>query len=151
MAETDVHRRQMIGLLDSLKEYFRTDPKVYVTGNIFLYLPREEEAEERKPVSPDIFVVFGIEKKDRRIYDMEVEKKAPDVVIELLPKSTRFDDLCSKRASYAAPGVREYYIFDPLKEGVPSQLRGFRLQGDEYMPMAVEHVESNVCGLPLIV
>ena len=38
MAETDVHRSQMIGLLECLGEYYRSDPNVYVTGNILLYL-----------------------------------------------------------------------------------------------------------------
>lgn len=151
MAETDVHRRQMIGLLDSLDEYFRDDPQVYVTGNIFLYLPREEDEDERKSVSPDVFVVFGIEKKDRRIYDMEVEKKAPDVVIELISRSSKVEDLGNKRVIYAELGVREYYIFDPLKEVYPSQLRGFRLQDDEYLPIVGERLQSNLLGLNLIV
>jgi Uma2 family endonuclease len=151
MAETDVHRNQMIDLLDSLKEYFRADSEVYVTGNIFLYLPREEAEDERKSISPDVFVVFGIEKKDRRIYDMEVEKKAPDVVIELISKSSRYEDTGTKRAIYTELRVREYYIFDPLKEVYPSQLRGFRLQGDEYLPMVGERLQSKLLGLTLVV
>lgn len=149
MAETDTHRKQMIALLDSLEEYFRADPDVYVTGNIFLYLPREEEAGERQSVSPDIFVVRGIRKKERRIYDMEVEKKAPDVVIELTSRSTRFEDLGNKRAIYAELGVREYFIFDPLKEIFPDQLRGFRLQEGAYLPIDEQPLRSEVLGLDL--
>ena len=64
MAETDVHRTQMIELLECLAEYYRADPRVYVTGNIFLYFRNHEG--ERQSISPDIFVVRGVEKKLRR-------------------------------------------------------------------------------------
>jgi len=151
MAETDTHRKQMIALLDSLEEYFRADPDVYATGNIFLYLPRDEAAVERQSVSPDIFVVRGIEKKERRIYDMEVEKKPPDVVVELTSRSTRFEDLGNKRAIYAELGVREYFIFDPLKEIFSDQLRGFRLQEGSYTPLEGARLHSEVLGLDLVV
>ena len=50
MAETDVHRSQMVELLDCLEEYYRADPRVYVTGNIFLYFRNPEG--ERQAISP---------------------------------------------------------------------------------------------------
>lgn len=61
MAETDVHRKQMIALLEGLESYYRDDPNIYVTGNIFFYLPRVEG--ERTALSPDVFVVKGVAKK----------------------------------------------------------------------------------------
>jgi Uma2 family endonuclease len=150
-AETDPHRDGIIDQLDCLKEKFRNSPNVYVTGNIFLYPPRGKKGGQRTPVAPDIFVVFGVEKKDRRIYDMEKEKKPPDVVIELISESSKYEDTGTKRAIYAALGVREYYIFDPLKEVFPSQLRGFRLKGDEYLPVVGEQLRSELLGLTLVV
>ncbi len=151
MAETDTHRQQMIDLLDSLEEYFRSDPNVYVTGNIFLYLPRDEESGEQQSVSPDVFVVRGIKKKIRRIYNMEIEKKAPDVIIELISRSTRLDDLGNKKVLYAEMGVTEYFIFDPLKETFPDQLRGFRLKDAEYIPREGTPLRSEILGLDLVV
>ncbi len=151
MAETDVHRQQMIDLLDSLEEYFRKDAQVYVTGNIFLYLPRDKETGEQQSVSPDIFVVRGVAKKSRRIYNLEVEKKAPDVIIELISRSTRLEDLGSKKVLYAEMGVQEYFIFDPLKETFPEQLRGFRLVDGEYQPLPGQRLHSGVLGLDLVV
>jgi Uma2 family endonuclease len=152
MAESDPHRHQMIDLLDSLEERYRLNPDVYVTGNIFLYPPRESEGAERVPVAPDIFVVFGIEKKERRIYDMEKEKKPPDVVIELTSKSTAEEDLGRKRYIYAKLGVSEYYLFDPLKEASVLQLRGYRLAGDDYLPMVVsDRIHSKALELDLVV
>lgn len=149
MAETDVHRTQMIGLLDCLEEYYRSDPNVYVTGNILLYY-RDAEG-ERQSVSPDIFVVRGIQKKARRIYNLDVEKKAPDLVIELTSRHTKVDDLGNKRIIYADLGVREYFIFDPLDGSIIPQLRGFRLEGDEYLPLVGTPLHSEVLGLDLVV
>jgi Uma2 family endonuclease len=149
MAETDVHRKQMIGVLDCLEERYRSDPDVYVTGNIFLYFIDEEG--ERQPISPDIFVVRGVEKKDRRIYNLEVEGKAPDVVIELTSRHTKVEDLGNKKVIYANLGVREYFLFDPLNETLPTPLRGFRLEGSEYIPMGGTRLRSEVLGLELVV
>lgn len=149
MAETDVHRTQMIGLLDCLEEYYRSDPNVYVTGNILLYY-RDAEG-ERQSVSPDIFVVRGIEKKVRRIYNLDVEKKAPDLVIELTSRHTKVEDLGNKRIIYADLGVREYFIFDPLDGSITPQLRGFRLEGREYIPLVGTPLHSEVLGLDLVV
>ena len=149
MAETDVHRNQMIDLLDCLEEYYHADPRVYVTGNIFLYFCNH--AGERQSISPDIFVVRGIEKKLRRIYNLDVEKKAPDVVIELTSRHTKVEDLGNKRVIYADLGVAEYFLFDPLDASLSPQLRGFRLQGGEYIPMLGIRLTSEVLGLDLIV
>lgn len=150
MAETDVHRKQMIGLLDALDDYFRSDPDVYVTGNIFLY-PTREMDETRTPVSPDIFVVKGIAKSERRVYNMEKEGKAPDLVIELTSRHTATEDLGNKRVIYAKLGVREYFVFDPLQETSSIALRGFRLQAGEYFSMVGARLHSEVLGMDLVV
>ena len=150
MAETDPHRKQMIALLDSLDEHFRLDRRTYVTGNIFLYPPRDERG-ERQSVCPDIFVVRGVEKKDRRIYNLEVEKKAPDVVIELISRSTMIEDLGNNRVIYASLGVREYFLFDPLQEAFASPLRGYRLEESDYVPMMGSRLRSEVLELELVV
>jgi Uma2 family endonuclease len=149
MAETDVHRKQMINVLECLEERYRSDPDVYVTGNIFLYFVNDEG--ERQPISPDIFVVWGVEKKDRRIYNLEVEGKAPDVVIELTSRHTKVEDLGNKKVIYANLGVREYFLFDPLNESLPTPLRGHRLEGNEYLPMVGARLRSEVLGLDLVV
>lgn len=148
MAETDVHREQMIALLDALAEYFRDDPQVYVTGNIFLHYL--DDAGERQSVSPDIMVVRGIEKKLRRYYKLEAEGKAPDLVIELMSTSTKVEDLGNKRVIYAGMGVREYFLFDPTGEALNGQLRGFRLENGDFMPMMGSRLHSEVLGLDLI-
>jgi Uma2 family endonuclease len=147
MAETDVHRELMIALLHALKQYFREDPQVYVSGNIFVYYL--DESGERQSVSPDIFVVFGVEKKDRRTYKVEEEGKAPQVVIELTSTSTKVEDLVTKHYIYANLGVREYFLFDPYTETIRPALRGFQLEGGEYVQLTGIPLYSEVLGLEL--
>ncbi len=149
MAETDVHRKQMIYVLDAVEEHFGPDPLVYVTGNIFLYY-RDEFGELQK-VAPDIFVVKGIPKRERRIYHLPEEGKAPDFVLELISRETKLEDLGNKRVLYASLGVKEYFIFDPLNEALSQQLRGFRLHGEDYHPLAGERIHSEVLDLELFV
>ncbi len=147
MAETDVHRKLMTGLLHTLTERYREQPQVYVSGNIFIYY--RDEAGARQSVSPDIFVTFGVAKKDRRIYKLEDEGKGPEVVIELTSTSTKVEDLVTKHYIYANMGVREYFLFDPYSETIRPALRGFRLIGGEYAPMTGTSLYSEVLGLEL--
>jgi Uma2 family endonuclease len=147
MSETDIHRELMIALLHALKQYFRDHPMVYVSGNIFIYYC--DEAGSLQSVSPDIFVIFGVEKKDRRIYKLEEEGQAPQVVIELTSANTKVEDLVAKYYIYAHMGVREYFLFDPYSETSHTALRGFRLEGGEYTPMHGDSLHSEVLGLEL--
>ncbi len=147
MAETDTHRRYMLDLIDALEEHYRDDKWTYVTGNIFVYYP--DETDKLQPVSPDIFVVHGVEKKDRRIYNIKVEGKAPEMVIELTSTSTKMEDLGNKKFLYASLGVKEYFLFDPLSETMRPTLRGFRLEDGDYMPIVGTRLYSEVMGLEL--
>lgn len=147
MAETDLHRQQMIDLLDALEEHYRDDHQVYVTGNIFLYYLDEDKV--RQAVAPDVFVVRGVEKKTRRIYLLEEEGKAPNVVIELTSVSTKLEDLNTKRLVYASLGVREYFLFDPYGEALRPTLRGFLLENGQYIPMMGNRLNSEVLGMEL--
>ena len=37
MGETDLHRDMMVNLIEALRNYYRNDSQVYVSGNILLY------------------------------------------------------------------------------------------------------------------
>jgi Uma2 family endonuclease len=140
MAETDLHLDYMIYLLHALREYFRNDQMVYVTGNIFMYYL--DEANIRQSISPDIMVFSGIEKKERRIYKVDDEGKAPDVVIELISTSTKLEDKVTKPLVYAYLGVREYYLFDPFGDTIGSGLQGYLLEGGNYAPRVLDAESS---------
>jgi Uma2 family endonuclease len=142
-----------MALLHALEEFFRHNSKVYVSGNIFVYY--RDENGELQPVSPDIFVVRGVAKRERRVYKIEDEGKAPEMVIELISRATTVEDYVTKRHIYAQLGVQEYFIFDPYREAQPSALAGFRLENGAYTPMTVArsngtlHLRSKILGLEL--
>jgi Uma2 family endonuclease len=140
MAETEIHRDNMIDLIETLKFRYANDPKIYVSGNMLMYYVR---GNKRKHVSPDVFVVKGIAKHLRDYYLVWEEKKTPDVVIEVSSRSTRKEDLKDKFELYRDNlKVQEYFLFDPKEEYLKPSLQGFRLFGDQYV--AIEAVEQRL-------
>ncbi len=135
MAETDIHRQEMMDTIATLVEFFRAAPDIYVSGNLLLYY---EEGNPAASVAPDVFVVKGIAKRQRPIYKLWEEQRAPNIVFEFTSRSTRLEDLGNKRALYAMIGVREYFMCDPLGEYMKQPLRGFRLVAGEYETIAAE-------------
>jgi Uma2 family endonuclease len=135
MAETDLHRDDMVYLIEALKAYFRADRQVYVAGNLFIYY---EQGYPHRRVAPDVFVVFGVPRHRRRIYQLWAEGKGPDVVFEISSRRTRRDDLQEKRLLYQALGVEEYFLFDPMREYLQPPLQGYRLQNGLYQPLTPE-------------
>ncbi len=148
MAETEYHRDIMIDFIQMLKYYFRDVNDAYVSGNLLMYY---EEGNIRKSVSPDVFVVFGVSKKRRRIYRTWEEGHTPDFVLEVASPSTYRQDLTRKKELYASVlGVREYYIYDPYHEVDPYFL-GYRLVDGVYEEIGFvdERLPSLVLGLEL--
>ncbi len=148
MAETDKHRDLMMRCIQILRHHFQEIDDVYVSGNLMMYY---EEGNPKKSVSPDVFVVFGVSKKDRRTYRVWDEGHAPDFVLELASPSTYQHDLTTKRDLYASVlRVREYYIYDPYGEVSPAFL-GYRLVAGMYEEIAFVdgRLPSFVLGLEL--
>ena len=146
MAEADVHWDQMVDLIHALREWFRGDPEVYVTGNLLMYY---DEGDPKASVAPDVFMMRGVEDYQRRTYKLWEEGKGPDLVIEVTSKSTKSEDLRRKKTLYADLGVREYFIFDPLSEWLTPTLVLHRLTRGEYVPVeaGTDRVPSKVTGL----
>ncbi len=148
MAETDVHRDLMTDWIQMLKYHYRNKNDVYVSGNIFMYYV---EGDPRHSVSPDVFVVFGVEKKRRRTYLTWEEGSTPDFVLEVASPKTFSKDLREKKNLYASTlAVKEYYIYDPLSQIVPSFI-GFRLIDGVYQEIDFVNARlpSAVLGLEL--
>ena len=149
MGETDVHIDALIYLREALKDYFRDEPQVYVAGNMFLYY---EEGNPAACLAPDVFVVQGVIKQERRTYKLWEEGQPPAVVFEITSRGTRLEDLGTKRVVYAMLGVREYFLYDPLGEYLQPPLQGYQLQQGEYQrmpPAGGGRVISQVLGLEL--
>ena len=97
MAETDRHRDLMTDVIQTLKEHYKNENDVYVTGNLFLYY---EEGNPRQAISLDVFVAFGVEKKLRRTYMTWNEGVTPDFVLEVASPGTFRDDMVKKKDLY---------------------------------------------------
>lgn len=149
MAETDKHRDLMNALIESLKAYFANDPEVYVSGNLLLYYVKGNPA---KSVAPDVFVVRGVPKGDRRIYKLWEEGTPPGIVIEISSRKTWREDWDTKLRLYEKLGVQEYFIFDPEYDYLPDPLIGWKLEEGEYAPVEVVEgkVRSEALGLELV-
>jgi Uma2 family endonuclease len=139
MGETDFHISVILYLRQALRYFFRQAEQIYVAANMFLYY---EEENPNACKAPDVFVVKGVSKHDRRIYKLWEEKAVPCTVFEITSYSTRLDDLATKRGLYEMLGVAEYFLFDPLAEYLSPRLQGFQLAKGYYQPMTLSPEET---------
>ena len=149
MAETDLHRRLMVDLIEILDERYANDPLAYVSGDLLLFY---EEGNKRRHVAPDVFVVLGVEKKTRDHYLLWNEGKGPDIVIEVTSKTTRREDQTKKRSLYQdVLRVPEYFQIDPTEDYLKPPFQGHRLVNGQYEPIEPENgcLRSIVLGLLL--
>jgi Uma2 family endonuclease len=129
MGETEVHVKLLGQLLEILDLHFADSPDVYVGGNMLIYYV---PGNNRKHISPDLFVVKGIVKKRRRVYRVWVEGKAPDFILELLSEKTKVRDKGRKKLFYQDRfQTSEYFLFDPDTE----ELTGYRRVEGKYRPL----------------
>jgi Uma2 family endonuclease len=147
MGETDLHRKLMSHLIEMLESFFASQANIYVSGNLMCYY---EENNPSKSISPDVFVVRGVAKHERRIYKFW-EEPAPNFVLEISSRKTRKEDLGKKKDLYAWLGVREYFVFDPEYKLQPP-LRAFRLRGQELIEEIISQnrVISHELNLELV-
>ena len=153
VAETDFQRGPLWYANDVLARHFRRREDVYVSANMFVYY---EEGKPGSVVAPDVFVVLGAPKYDRRSYKIWEEPKGPDFVLEVTSHSTRRVDEGPKRHLYAALGVGEYWQFDPTGDYLVPPLKGGRLAGGNYVRLPLRPTpdgalfgRSEVLGLDL--
>ena len=148
MAETDKHRDLMVDFIQILRNYYQNEKDVYVSGNLLMYY---EKGNPRKSISPDVFVVFGVEKKQRNTYLIWAEAQTPDFVLEVASPSTFSKDIGEKKELYASVlAVKEYYIYDPMGQIVPSFV-GYRLIDGVYQEIDFvnDRLPSETLGLAL--
>lgn len=154
MAESDPARDYLIYGVESLDIYFQDRDDVYVSGNLFIYYKKGIPS---AVVAPDVFVVFGVEKKKRLSYKVwEEGGKVPSFVLEVTSLTTQENDEEDKPKKYALLGVQEYFQYDPTGDYLSPQLKGSSLVEGRYQPIAakllldgVTSIHSEVLGLDL--
>ena len=132
MAVSDLHRRILIRTLLVLEEHFKQAPEVYISGDILMYYV---EGDPGKSISPDVLVTFGVHKKNRPIYKVWEEGKAPDFVMEFSSKNTYRTNLGKKSEIYALLGIQNYFLYDAEDRYLSPPLMGFELIEGSYVPI----------------
>ncbi len=148
MAETPKHLQAMTDCMDVLRSHFRRFTDVYIGGNMFLYY---EEENPRKSISPDVFMVRGVSKKEIRTYKTWEQPPTLDFVLEVASPSTYAKDFNEKMEIYAKIlQVKAYCIYDPYHE-IDPYFVGFRLVGETYeeIPFVNGRIPLEVLGLEL--
>jgi Uma2 family endonuclease len=147
--ETDFHRRHIEQLIRLLEFWWRDRQDFYITGNLTVYYD-EQQIKSRNFRGPDIFIVLGVEKKDRRSWVVWNEGgKYPNVVIELLSSSTATVDRGTKKQLYQDVWrVPNYFWFHPET----LEFAGFHLMDGKYQaitPNPIGHLWSDQLELYL--
>ncbi|HVA91759.1 MAG TPA: Uma2 family endonuclease [Chloroflexota bacterium] len=94
----------------------------------------------RAHLTPDMMVSLDAGEDDPRYEDKRLqyriwdEGKPPELVIELASPSTVERDEVGKKEDYAAMGVREYVLFDPIGTMLRPRLQVYRLGVSRYEP-----------------
>ncbi len=137
--ETDFHRDQIDLLIRLLKYWWQDRPDFYISGNLTVYY-NEQQLKKLDFRGPDVFVVLGAEKKDRRSWVIwEEGGKYPNLVIELLSNSTATVDRGAKKQLYQDVWrVPNYFWFHPET----LEFAGFYLVNGLYEP-----IDPNESGL----
>ena len=130
MGETGFHVRTNMHLYGALDHFFHNQDDVYVAADMFMYY---EKGNPHACKAPDLMVIKGVDKDERRTFKIWEENAAPCFIIEITSKSTMLEDLMTKSKVYASLGVREYFMFDPLREYLEEGLVGFQLADNEYV------------------
>lgn len=130
--ESARHKAQMDLLIDALIPWLSQREDGFIGGNMFVYYSLAQ-LRNQDFKGPDFFAVLGVPKGERRSWVVWEEGKAPDVVIELLSKSTAAADKNEKKLIYQNQmRVPEYFWYDPFN---PDDWAGFSIQQRVYQPL----------------
>ncbi len=124
LADNTLQFRYITTIQGGIDALFADNPKIFVAGDLFWY-PVEGEPDTKQ--APDVMVVFGRPKGDRRSYKQwEEENIPPQVVFEIASISNTRKELEGKKLEfYERHEVEEYYIFDPDRGSLKGWLRRF--------------------------
>ncbi len=136
--ESSLHLAQIILLLTCLEWLWRDRQDFFAAGNLSIYYhpdpaTRPQLKSGQKFRGPDFFVVLGTERRDRSSWVVSEEgDKFPNVIVEILSKTTAEADRTEKKALYQNRfKTPEYFWFDPRPKKL--EFQGFRLHDGEYV------------------
>jgi Uma2 family endonuclease len=132
VAETPLHRDELLELVFRLRRHLAAEPSVYASGNMMMYY---EPGNPRACFSPDVFIARGAGERQRRVFKIWAEACGPTVVIEVSSRKTAREDRGRKKDLCARLGVAEYWLYDPEGEYLDPTVQGWRLENGVYVPI----------------
>lgn len=129
MADNTIQFRHITVTVTNLEILLKNNPEALVVGDLLWY---PEEGNNTLRMAPDVMVVFGRPKGDRRAYLQWKEGGiAPQVVFEILSPGNRRAEMDQKFLFYDRYGVEEYYLYDPDR----GRLQGWLQQRGSLRPI----------------
>jgi Uma2 family endonuclease len=108
----------------NLTALYHDQNEVLVAGDLLCY---PEEGHPEINTAPDVLVVFGRPRGERRSYKQWEEGGVPlTVTFEILSPANTVPEMAAKFAFYEDYGVEEYYIYDPDN----NHLQAFQRRGE---------------------
>ena len=111
MADSTIQYKLIVKIKEGCESLFKNDPNVFVAADLLWY-----PVEGRPDISqaPDVMVIFGRPKGDRRSYlQFNEDNIAPQVAFEIRSHNDRQTKMYKKLSFYNRYGVDEYYLYDP--------------------------------------
>lgn len=113
MADNTLQFRWIVTIKENLELLFANDDQVFVAGDLLWY---PIEGNNTLSQAPDVMIVFGRPKGERRSYQQWKEDNLPpQVAFEILSQSNTLKEMGKKLKFYEDYGVEEYYLYDPDK------------------------------------
>ncbi len=127
MANNTEHFERIATTKYGLESVFADRDDVFVAGDLFWY---PVKGRPRTVLAPDVMVIFGRPKGERKSYKQWEEGGiAPQVVFEFLSESNTTSEMTNKAIFYERYGVQEYYLYDLERKTVNGFVR-FQEQDD---------------------
>ncbi|NET58261.1 MAG: hypothetical protein F6K47_19520 [Symploca sp. SIO2E6] len=131
LSDNTIQFRIITTLQGGIDTLFADDPNVFVAGDLLWYPVRAVDG-RTKSQAPDVMVVFGRPKGDRRSYkQFEEDNIPPQVVFEILSQSNTEEEMEKKFNFYEGYGVEEYYLYDPAT----NELKGWLKHNNKLRPI----------------
>ena len=111
MADSTIQYKLIVKIKEGCESLFKHDPNVFVAADLLWY-----PVQGRTDISqaPDVMVIFGRAKGDRRSYlQWREDNIAPQVAFEIRSHSDSQTKMNKKLSFYNRYGVDEYYLYDP--------------------------------------
>ena len=111
IADSTIQYKLIVKIKEGCESLFKHDPNVFVAADLLWY-----PVQGRTDISqaPDVMVIFGRAKGDRRSYlQWREDNIAPQVAFEIRSHSDSQTKMNKKLSFYNRYGVDEYYLYDP--------------------------------------